>query len=284
VTDEVTGPVLVTGAGGLLGGQSAWTFAQQGVDVYAFTHAQLDITDRDAVRAQMERIRPAVVVHTAAMTNVDACETDPDRAYLVNATGSGNLAEAAAAVGASIVAVSTDYVFDGDNAPYSENSPTNPIQVYGRSKLEGEEAVRAANPRHFIVRSAWIYGAGGKNFLSKLPELAETNESINAVVDQFGSPTFAADLAAAIADLVTSEAFGTLHIVNQGRCSFAEFCETAVNLLISDLRVNHVKLDDLGRPAPRPRDTSMTAPAWAAAGFPPLRPWQEAAADFIAGF
>lgn len=275
------GPVLVTGAGGLLGGQVAWTFSQRGIDAFAFNHAALDVTDADAVRERLNAIRPQVVVHCAAMTNVDACERDPDRATEVNADGSRNVAAAAVEVDAAIVAVSTDYVFDGENAPYTENSPTDPIQVYGRSKLAGEDAVREANPRHFIVRSAWIYGPGGKNFLSKLPVLAETNESISAVVDQFGSPTYAPDLAEGIAALAETDAYGTLHIVNEGRCSFAEFCETAVKLLISDLRVEHVKLADLGRPAPRPRDTTMIGAAWAAAGFEPLRGWQEAAASFI---
>jgi dTDP-4-dehydrorhamnose reductase len=266
----------------LLGGLCAWTFANQGTDVYAFNHSQLDVSDADAVRERIEAARPSVVVHCAAMTNVDACEDEPERAFAVNAAGSGHVAAAAAAVGAAVVAVSTDYVFDGDHAPYRENSPTAPIQVYGRSKLEGESAVREANPRHFIVRSAWIYGPGGKNFLSKLPQLAETNESINAVVDQFGSPTYAPDLAGAIAQLAATEAYGTLHVVNEGRCSFAEFCELAAKLLGSDLRVDHVKLDDLGRPAPRPRDTTMLAEAWTAAGFGRLRPWQEACADFVA--
>lgn len=278
----MSGPVVVTGAGGLLGGQTAWTFAQQGADVYAFTHAQLDITDADAVRARIGEIAPSTVVHCAAMTNVDACESDPDAAFSVNATGARNVAAAAAEAGAPIVAVSTDYVFDGEHAPYAENAEPNPIQVYGRSKLAGEEAVREANPRHFIVRSAWIYGPGGKNFLSKLPDLAETNDAIGAVVDQFGSPTYAPDLAAAILELSATEAYGVLHVVNEGRCSFAEFCELAIRLLFADLRVDHVSVDDLGRPAPRPRDTTLVGPAFAAAGFSPLRPWQEAAADFAA--
>lgn len=277
----MTGPVLVTGAGGLLGGVVAWTFAQRGTDVYAFNHAQLDVADADAVHTRVAELRPSVVVHCAAMTNVDACEAEPDRAFAVNAAGSGNIAAAAARTGAAVVAVSTDYVFDGEHAPYRENSPTEPIQVYGRSKLDGEVAVREANPRHFIVRSAWIYGRGGKNFLSKLPQLAETNDSISAVIDQFGSPTYAPDLAGAIADLAATEAYGTLHVVNAGRCSFAAFCELAVKLLSSDLRVDHVGLADLDRPAPRPRDTTMLAEAWAAAGFEPLRPWQEACADFV---
>lgn len=277
----IDGPVLVTGAGGLLGGQVAWTFAQHGHEVYAFTHRQLDITDDAKVRRFMINSRPALVVHCAAMTNVDACESDPELATAVNASGSGQVARAAEEAGAEIVAISTDYVFDGTAAPYRESDHTNPIQVYGRSKLDGEELVMAATPRHYIVRSAWIYGSGGKNFLSKIPELAKTNESINAVTDQRGSPTYAPDLADAIVALTSSRAYGTYHVVNDGTCSFAEFCEVAVGLLGSQLRVDHVSLDDLGRPAPRPRDTTLVGAAWAQAGFAPLRPWREAAKAFL---
>jgi dTDP-4-dehydrorhamnose reductase len=275
------GAVLVTGAGGLLGGQVAWTFAQQGAEVYAFTHRQLDVTDAALVREFITNTRPALVVHCAAMTNVDACELEPERAVAINAEGSRNVASAAAEVGAEIVAVSTDYVFDGTAAPYRESDATHPIQVYGRSKLEGEQLVIDANPGHYVVRSAWIYGDGGKNFLSKLPELAQTQTSINAVTDQHGSPTYAADLAEAIVALAGSRAYGTYHVVNEGTCSFAEFCDVAVQLLRTDLRVEHTTLADLGRPAPRPHDTSLVGEAWTAGGFEPLRPWREAAKAFL---
>ena len=277
----VAGPVLVTGAGGLLGGQVAWTFAQQGLDVYAFTHRQLDITDAGKVREFVANTRPALVVHCAAMTNVDACEGEPDKAFAVNAEGSANVAAAAAEVDAEIVAISTDYVFDGTAAPYRESDATDPIQVYGRSKLDGEERVREANTRHYIVRSAWIYGSGGKNFLSQLPDLAQTKRSITAVVDQRGAPTYAPDLAEAIASLAGSERYGLYHVVNEGSCSFAEFCDEAVEVLGSDLRVEHVFMADLGRPAPRPADTTLVGEAWSRAGFEPLRPWQQAARAFL---
>jgi dTDP-4-dehydrorhamnose reductase len=141
--------------------------------------------------------------------------------------------------------------------------------------------VKAATPWHFVVRSAWIYGPGGKNFLSKLPELARTNESITAVVDQRGSPTYAPDLADGITKLVETLDYGTYHIVNEGTCTFAEFCEAAVETLGSQLRVEHVTLADLGRPAPRPRDTSLVGARWLQAGFEPLRHWREAAEAFL---
>ncbi len=275
--------VLVTGAGGLLGGQVAWTFAQRGVNVIASTHAQLDVTDAEKTLETIIKVDPGIVVHCAAMTNVDACEEDPEAAFLINAQGAENVAVAAREAGAAIVAVSTDYVFDGEKGSYSEEDPTNPIQTYGRSKLEGEDRVMAATPWHFIVRSAWIYGRGGKNFLSKLPELAKTNRSITAVVDQRGSPTYAPDLAAAIADLVGTVDYGIYHVVNAGTCTFAEFCEAAVEIMGAALIVEHVALADLGRPAPRPRDTDLVGKHWTDAGFESLRPWRDAAEDFLAG-
>jgi dTDP-4-dehydrorhamnose reductase len=275
--------VLVTGAGGLLGGQVAWTFAQRGVDVVASTHAQLDITDAEKVRSTLVQIDPGVVVNCAAMTNVDACELEPDRAFAINSRGAENVAVAAREAGAAIVQVSTDYVFDGEKGNYTEDDPTNPIQVYGRSKLDGDDRVKAATPWHFVVRSAWIYGSGGKNFLSKLPELAKTNDSITAVVDQRGSPTYAPDLATGIAALVETLDYGTYHVVNEGDCTFAEFCEAAVEIMGAELRVEHVTLADLGRPAPRPRDTSMLVSRWLDRGFDPLRHWRDAAAAFLTG-
>jgi dTDP-4-dehydrorhamnose reductase len=277
----VSPSVFVTGAGGLLGSQVAWTFAQRGVDVIASTHAQLDITDAEKVRETIIKVDPGVVVNCAAMTNVDACETEPDRAFAINAAGAENVAAAAREAGAATVHVSTDYVFDGEKGNYVEDDPTAPIQVYGRSKLEGEERVRAATPWHFVVRSAWIYGAGGKNLLSKLPEYVASGTKFTPVTDQYGSPTYAPDLAEGIAALVETLDYGTYHIVNQGRCSFAEFCDAALEILGADVQLGYVTLAELGRPAPRPRDTSMLTPRWLDAGFEPLRPWRAAAEAFL---
>lgn len=272
--------VAVTGAGGLLGGAVARHFEAQGAKVFAFDHASLDITDTDAVHKAIEDAAPDVVVHCAAMTDVDGCEERPDDAFAINSEGSHNVASASSHVGASIVAVSTDYVFDGAQGPYTEDDETDPIQVYGSSKLAGEHAVREATERHFIVRSAWIYGPGGKNFLSKLPQLVERDE-ISAVVDQIGSPTYAPDLAEAIAALVKGEGFGTYHVVNQGFCTFSEFCAFGLAVLGAKTRIKEVEVASLGRPAPRPLDTRLVAAAWERAGFAPLRGWQDAATSFL---
>lgn len=277
-----TPTVFVTGAGGLLGGQVAWTFAQRGVNVIAATRKHLDVTDLDHVRTSVIQADPGVVIHCAAMTDVDACEDDPERAFAINATGAENVAVAAREAGAAIVHLSSDYVFDGTKGAYAEDDPTDPIQVYGRSKLEGEERVRAATPWHFIVRSAWIYGHGGKNFISKhLPRLLASGEPINAVDDQCGSPTYAPDLAEALTHLVATLAYGVYHVVNEGTCSFADVAEAALQLVGGTNELKRVPVASLGRPAPRPHDTSLVAARWREQGFEPLRHWREAVADFL---
>jgi dTDP-4-dehydrorhamnose reductase len=276
----VVARVVVTGAGGLLGGAVANLYSDRGARVDAFDHRSLDITNAEEVHATIERARPDLIVHCAAMTNVDACESDPDAAFAVNGEGSHNIANAASHVGAKVALVSTDYVFDGTKGNYTEDDETNPIQVYGESKLAGEHAVREGTERHFIVRSAWIYGPGGKNFISKLPALASQDE-ISAVNDQRGSPTYAPDLAEAIAQLAETEHFGTFHVVNSGFCSFSELCRYALQTLGAKTNVKEVEVASLGRPAPRPHDTTLVGAAWTRLGFAPLRSWREAVTSFV---
>ncbi len=271
--------VLITGAAGLLG-RTYGRLVADIHEVHALAHGRLDVSDQAAVVELMQAIRPSLVVHCAALTDVDACERDAERAFGVNAEGAGYVAAAAADVGAEIVAVSTDYVFDGEKGSYTESDPTNPIQEYGRAKLAGELRVREANPRHYIVRSAWIYGTGGKNFLSRLPELAHSEEPVKAIADQRSSPTYAVDLAEAIEGLSGTQRYGTYHVTNDGSCSYAEFTAHAFEVLGTG-RVEAVSHVDVPRPAPRPADTSLKGEAWSAAGFSALRPWRQAAESFL---
>jgi dTDP-4-dehydrorhamnose reductase len=272
--------VLVTGAGGLLGRETARALDEAGAVVSPRDRAVLDVTERDEVLSMIDAVGPDVVVHCAAMTDVDACENDPDRAFAVNAEGSRNVAEAAERAGAAVVAVSTDYVFDGRSGGYAEDDEPNPIQVYGRSKLAGEEAVREVCSRHFVLRSAWIYGEGGKNFLSRLPGFVRDGVDIKAVADQRGSPTYAPDLAGAVVRLSETQAYGTYHVVNGGACTFAEFCRFALEALGASIGMEEVSVSELGRPAPRPHDTSLVSRAWEEAGFDALRSWRDAATAF----
>jgi dTDP-4-dehydrorhamnose reductase len=272
--------VLVTGAGGLLGRELAGVLAGGGWKVHGFTHQELDVADAAAVVNAAESLRPRVVVNCAAITNVDACETDPDGAWAVNAEGAGHVARAALQVGAGVVHVSTDYVFDGTRSAYTESDEPNPLQVYGRAKLAGEDLVRRANARHYIVRSAWIYGIGGKNFLSHVLDIAARGEEIRAISDQRSSPTFVVDLAAAIAVLAGSGRHGTYHVTNEGGCSYAEFCRYVVEFVGSPVAVTGVVGAELDRRARRPADSSLVGEAWAGAGFEALPSWQQAAAAF----
>lgn len=274
------GVTVVTGAGGLLG-RTVAELLRGSDDVRAFTHAQLDVSDAPAVGAAFWDVRPELVVHCAALTNVDACELDPDRAWSVNSDGAGFVAAAAAEVGAEVVAVSTDYVFDGEKGSYVETDVPHPVQVYGRAKLAGEDRVRDANPRHYIVRSAWIFGPSGHNFLSQLPRLARESDEHKVLADQWSSPTYAPDLAQAIAGVRGSERYGTYHVTNAGGCSHAEFFRHGLEVLGSRVSVIDLATSDLPRPARRPRNSTLVGEVWAAAGFAPLRSWQDAARAFL---
>ncbi len=271
---------LVTGAGGLLGRTVARALVDDGHEVHALAHEHLDVGDLAAVQSAFATIRPEFVVHCAALTDVDRCEREPDLAWRVNAEGPGYVASSASEVGAEVVAISTDYVFDGEKGSYVETDDTNPIQGYGHAKLAGEERVREGNPRHYVVRSAWIYGVGGKNFVSRAPDLAAKGESIKAIADQRSSPTFAEDLAHAIASLRNSDRYGTYHVINEGSCSYAEFFRHAFEVAGAGA-VEDISHFDVPRPAPRPSDTSLVGEVWRSAGFTPLRPWRDAARAFM---
>ncbi|HVL82453.1 MAG TPA: dTDP-4-dehydrorhamnose reductase [Actinomycetota bacterium] len=277
--------VLVTGAGGLLGRETVAAFGRAGHDATGVGRDEMDVSDREQVLRVVSEHAPALVVHPAALTEVDVCEREPDRAFAVNAEGSRHVAEAAREVGADLVLVSTDYVFDGSKgAPYVEGDTPNPLQVYGRSKLAGEEAVRTVWDRHWVVRSAWIYGPGGKNFISKLPALAAAGAELSAVADQTGSPTYAQDLAEALVVMCRIRPpYGTYHLTNSGVCTFAELVNHAVRSTGLAVAVKEVSWRDLGRPAVRPGFTALENEAWARAGLEPLRDWRQAVEAFVRG-
>lgn len=222
--------------------------------------------------------RPAWVVHAAAWTDVDGCERDPERADLVNGEGTRRVAEACRACGAVLVYLSTDYVFDGrKGAPYVETDPVSPLSAYARSKVAGEEAVRAVSPRWAIVRTAWLFGVSGKNFVKTIVEKAAAGGPLRVVDDQVGSPTYARDLAAAIACLASRGLSGTYHVTNAGSCSWYEFTRA----ILTEAGMPHVPVApmttaELGRPAARPAFSVLANHAWAGAGLRPLRPWREA--------
>jgi dTDP-4-dehydrorhamnose reductase len=245
--------------------------------VFDANHAVLDVTNRTLVRATIEEIRPALVVHAAAWTAVDACEADPDRAYAVNALGTRYIAEASREVGAHVVYVSTDYVFDGtQERPYGEWDTPNPLSVYGASKLGGERELDASST---VVRTAWVCGVHGANMVRTILRLAQAEGPLRFVEDQRGCPTFTADLSGAIAHLATERLGGIYHITNQGPTSWYEFAQAVLSAAGDDPgRVEPIRTVDLDppRPAPRPANSVLDNAALRLGGLPLLPAWQEA--------
>ena len=270
---------LVTGARGMLG--TDLLEALFGRDVTVLGRADLDVTDRDAVFAAVEG--HDVVINAAAYTAVDAAETDEEAALAVNGTAAGLLAEATASVGAKLVQVSTDYVFDGDAAtPYAEDATIAPVSAYGRTKAEGEKLALAANPEGtFVVRTAWLYGAHGGNFAKTMVKLAGSHDTVKVVDDQLGQPTWTADLAAQIVALLDSDApAGVYHGTNSGSTSWFEFARAVFDEAgLDPARVLPTDSSTFVRPAPRPSYSVLGHDAWARAGLTPMRPWREALAE-----
>jgi dTDP-4-dehydrorhamnose reductase len=256
--------VLVTGAGGMLAHAAVPALAAAGHTPLPFPRAALDVTRADDVRRAVGEAAPDWVWHLAAYTDVDGCESRAEQAFRVNGEGAGNVAAAAAEAGAGVTAISTDYVFAGDDpAPRRERDPVGPLSVYGRSKLAGEEAVRAANPRHTIVRTAWLYGRGGRNFVDTIRARALAGEPLRVVDDQRGAPTWTEDLAGALLGLLQRQAIGTFHATNEGSCTWYEFACEICALAGANVPVARIRSADLARPAPRPAysvlDTSRLA-------------------------
>jgi dTDP-4-dehydrorhamnose reductase len=276
--------VLVTGAGGQLGHDVAAVCSAAGDEVVAATRADLDVGDRDAVYQAILELAPDVVVHGGAWTAVDACESDPDRAYRVNALGARWVADASRRAGAHLCYVSTDYVFDGTkDGPYVEWDATNPQSVYGRSKLGGEHEVAAHAPGATVVRTSWVCGEHGHNMVKTVLSLADRPE-LAFVDDQRGCPSFTADLAVAIRRLVAARLPGTFHVTNQGAVSWYEFVRAILSAAGHDpAKVRPISTAELDppRPAPRPANSVLDNAALRLAGQPLLPHHEESLAKLV---
>lgn len=265
--------VLITGAAGQLGTDLVLTCDEAGDEVVACGRAELDLADRDAVYQAILGVQPDVVIHAGAWTAVDACESDPDRAFLVNSMGTAWVADASRRVGAHLVAVSTDYVFDGTkDGPYLEWDRPNPQSVYGRSKRAGEEAVAAHAPGACVVRTSWVCGAHGPNMVKTVLGLLDRPE-LAFVDDQWGCPTFTADLAPALRRLAVARVPGVFHVTNQGATTWHGFVRDILEAAGDDpAKVRAITTADLDppRPAPRPANSVLDNAALRLSGFPLL--------------
>ena len=279
---------LVTGARGQLGADLVR--ALHGAQVTALSRAELDVADASAVERVVRDWAGAadgrlVVLNAAAYTDVDGAQADQARAFAVNAEGPAALAAVCGAVGATLVHVSTDYVFAGDaDTPYEVDAPTGPCSVYGASKLAGEQRVRAGLAAHYVVRSAWVYGDVGRNFVKTIARLEAQRPTVDVVDDQRGSPTWSADLAAGLVALARSGApFGTYHCTNGGETTWCGLARAVFAELGADpVRVRPCSTAQYPRPAPRPPYSVLSDRSWRAAGIPPLRPWRDALAAAFA--
>ena len=250
---------------------------------------ELDITDRESIGAAISAFAPDVVIHTAAWTDVDGCARDPERAYRVNALGTQNVVLACAACDAAMVHISTNEVFDGRaTEPYREWDPPHPINPYARSKAAGEWFVRHLLTRLYIVRTAWLYAPGGRNFPHRIVQLADDASTgsaqggtLKVVTDEVGNPTYALDLAAAIAALIRTGAYGVYHLTNAGYCSRHDFAREILRISGREhVQVEPITLDDFERASTPPRFAPLANTAAAASGIE-LRPWQEALTEFL---
>ncbi|MBO9542038.1 dTDP-4-dehydrorhamnose reductase [bacterium] len=283
--------VLVAGAKGMLGHDLIPALKHTGHLVVSSglqpsdepDYVRMDITDVAQVREAFAAVRPEAVINCAAYTNVDAAETDEANAYRINALGSWNLALACQAAEIPLMYVSTDYVFDGTKgSAYDEYDLPNPQSVYGRSKRAGEIHVERLCTKHYIVRTAWLYGRGGKNFVETILKAASEKPELKVVNDQWGSPTCTTDLAQAMTALLTTERFGTYHVTGSGVCTWHDFAKKIIELSGLQTPILPQTTEELNRPAPRPRYSMLSHRALGLAALPAMTQWETSLERYLA--
>lgn len=251
-------------------------------DLIPTTSKTLDITKKEQTIDYICNEKPDIVINSAAYTDVDGCEENPELAFSVNGQGVRNLALACKEAGCPIVHISTDYVFDGSaSEPIPEDGEIGPISVYGKSKLEAEEAIREILDKYFIIRTAWLYGVNGRNFPKTMLELAENHSEITVVYDEVGTPTYTLDLAEGISQLIETDYYGVYHLTNSGSCSWCEFARYIFEIAGKEVKVIPVTASEFARPAPRPSYSVLDNKNWIEKGFKPLRDYKEAIKEYI---
>ena len=272
--------VLITGSNGMLG-HDLIDVLNDKHELILTTSKTLDITDKEHTVEFIIENKPDIVINSAAYTDVDGCEENRELAFSVNGEGVRNLAIGCREADCPLVHISTDYVFNGKNdTPWVEDDEIGPISVYGKSKLEGEQAIQEILDKFFIVRTAWLYGVNGGNFPKTMLELAKTHDELTVVYDEVGTPTYAPDLAEAIGKLIETDYYGIYHITNSGSCSWCEFAKYIFEIAGVDVKVTPVTASEFARPAPRPSYSVLNNKKWADNGFEPLRSYKEAIKDY----
>ena len=274
--------LLVTGVKGQLGYDVCKVLSARGIEHRGVDIEDFDITNVQATHDYIAAYRPDGVIHCSAWTAVDRAEDELEKVRAVNAEGPRNIASACEEIGAKLVYISTDYVFPGTGDRFYEpDDPTGPLGAYGVTKLEGERAVQALLERYFIVRVSWVFGKNGNNFVRTMLRLAETKSELNVVCDQIGSPTYTADLAPLLCDMVVTDKYGIYHATNEGICSWAEFAEEIFRLAGKRVKVNPVPTSEYPTRAVRPLNSRMSKAKLEEMGFSRLPDWHDALARYL---
>ncbi len=275
--------VLVTGVSGQLGFDVMKVLSERNIDAIGADSAKFDITDFTATKKFIETCNPDAVVHCAAYTAVDKAEDNIERCRAVNRNGTENIAQICKLIEAKMIYISTDYVFAGTGENYYEvDDIINPINIYGQTKLAGELAVKAILDKYFTIRISWVFGKNGNNFVKTMLRLGKECNELNVVCDQIGSPTYTADLAVLLCDMVESDKYGTYHATNEGICSWAEFAEEIFRQANITTKINHIITDKYPTRAKRPLNSRLSKEKLSVAGFNRLPFWQDAVKRYLA--
>ena len=274
--------VLVTGVNGQLGYDVIKELKKRKIECIGCDIEDFDITDFGQTKNFILEYKPDAVIHCAAFTAVDKAEDEKDICYKVNVIGTQNIAKVCKMINAKMIYISTDYVFPGNGENFYEvDDKTGPLSVYGKTKLQGENAVKEYLDNYFIVRISWVFGINGNNFIKTMLRLSKTKAELNVVSDQIGSPTYTADLAPLLCDMIITEKYGTYHATNEGVCSWAEFAETIFDFSKKNVKINSIKTSEYKTKAVRPLNSRMSKEKLIKSGFNRLPSWQEALKSFI---
>lgn len=274
--------ILVTGAEGQLGYDVCKVLAARGIEHRGVDIGDFDITDASAVKKYIREYAPDGVIHCSAYTAVDKAEDEPGKCQAINVDGTRNIAEVCGDTGAKLLYISTDYVFPGTGEQFYEpDDTTGPLSVYGRTKLEGEQVVQELLEKYFIIRTSWVIGKNGNNFVKTMLRLAETKTEVSVVCDQIGSPTYTGDLAPLLCDMVVTEKYGVYHATNEGICSWAEFAKEIFRLAEKKMKVNPVATSEYPTRAVRPLNSRMSKDRLEKMGFARLPHWQAALERYL---